>query len=59
MVKPLVSNSIPGGPQLQNLIQIIKVFGITRNFQEGAIWNWLELNFAELRPAELSLRPMA
>ncbi len=53
------SAQFSSSPNQTHLIQIIKVFGITRNFQEGAIWSWLELNSAELRPAELSLRPMA
>ncbi len=38
-------------PNQAHLIQLIKVFSITRNFQAGVIWGWLELNSAELWPS--------
>ncbi len=38
-------------PNQTHLIQLIKVFRITRNFQTGVIWSWLELNCAELWPS--------
>ncbi len=36
---------------MRPLIQLIKFFRITRNFQAGVSWSWLELNCAELRPS--------
>ncbi len=45
------SAQFSSSPNQTHLIQIIKVFSITRNFQAGVIWSWLELNSAELRPS--------
>ncbi len=55
----LVSNSIPGGPQLcsnpnqTHLIKLFKFSRITRSFSfhAGVIWGWLMLNSAELWPS--------
>ncbi len=58
------SAQFSSSPNQTQLIQIIKVFKITRDFQEGAIWSWLELNSAELRPSRnwvwdhCNLKPM-
>ncbi len=38
-------------PNQTHLIQLIKVIRITRNFQAGVSWGWLELNSAELWPS--------
>ncbi len=38
-------------PNQTHLIQLISVFRITRNFQTGVSWSWLELNSAELWPS--------
>ncbi len=38
-------------PNQTHLIQLIKVFRITRNFQAGLSWSWLELNSTELWPS--------
>ncbi len=45
------SAQFSSNPNQTHLIQIIKVFRITRNFQAGVIWSWLELNSAELWPS--------
>jgi len=34
---------VSSNPNQTHLIQIIKVFRITRNFQAGVCWSWLEL----------------
>ncbi len=44
-------------PNQTHLIQIIKVFRVTRNFQAGVIWSWLELNCAALWPSRKCLHP--
>ncbi len=60
LTKPLVSTQFLesnrsaqflSNPNQTHLIQLIKVFRITRNFQAGVIWSWLELNSAELQPS--------
>ncbi len=38
-------------PNQTHLIQLIRVFRITRNVQSVVIWSWLELNCAELWPS--------
>ncbi len=45
------SAQFSSNPNQTHLIQLIKVFRITRNFQAGVIWSWLELNSAELWPS--------
>ncbi len=45
------SAQFSSNPNQTHLIQLIKLFRITRNFQAGVIWSWLELNSAELRPS--------
>ncbi len=42
------SAEFSSNPNQTHLIQVIKVFRITRNFQVSVIWSWLELNCAEL-----------
>ncbi len=42
------SAQFSSNPNQTHLIQIIKVFRITRNFQAGVCWSWLELISAEL-----------
>ncbi len=45
------STQFSSNPNQTHLIQLIKVFRITGNFQEGVSWSWLELNCAELQPS--------
>ncbi len=45
------SAQICSNPNQTHLIQLIKVFGITRYFQARVSWSWLELNSAELWPS--------
>ncbi len=45
------SAEFSSNPNQTHLIQVIKVFRITRNFQVSVIWSWLELNCAELWPS--------
>ncbi len=45
------SAEFSSNPNQSHLIQLIKVFRITRNFQAAVIWSWLELNSAELWPS--------
>ncbi len=57
------SAQICSNPNQTHLIQLIKVFRITRNFQAGVSWSWLELNSAELPGIEfettaLTIRPL-
>uniref|UniRef100_A0A673HXZ0 Myosin-10-like n=1 Tax=Sinocyclocheilus rhinocerous TaxID=307959 RepID=A0A673HXZ0_9TELE len=47
----LSSAQFSSNPNQTHLIQQIKVFRITRNFQAGVIWSCLELNSAELWPS--------
>uniref|UniRef100_A0A8C1VPY7 FERM domain containing 4Bb n=1 Tax=Cyprinus carpio TaxID=7962 RepID=A0A8C1VPY7_CYPCA len=45
------SEQFCSNPNQTHLIQLIKVFMITRNLQTGVSWSWLELNSAELWPS--------
>ncbi len=45
------SAQFSSNPNQTHLIQLITVFRITRNFQAGVSWSWLELNCAELWPS--------
>ncbi len=45
------SAQFSSNPNQTHLIQLIEVFRITRNFQAGVSWIWLELNCAELWPS--------
>ncbi len=45
------SAQFSSNPNQTHLSQLIKLFKITRNFQAGVIWSWLELNSAELWPS--------
>ncbi len=45
------SAQFSSNPNQTHLIQLIKVFRITRNFQAAVIWSWLKLNSAELWPS--------
>ncbi len=45
------SAQFSSNPNQTHLIQLIKVFRITRNFQAGVIWSWLDQNCAELWPS--------
>ncbi len=49
------SAQIYSNPNQTHLIQLIKVFRITRNFQAGVSWGLLELNSVELRPSRNSI----
>ncbi len=44
------SAQFSSNPNQTHLVQLIKVFRTTRNFQAGVIWKRLELNSAELWP---------
>uniref|UniRef100_A0A8C1GK79 FERM domain containing 4Bb n=1 Tax=Cyprinus carpio TaxID=7962 RepID=A0A8C1GK79_CYPCA len=45
------SEQFCSNPNQTHLIQLIKVFMITRDLQTGVSWSWLELNSAELWPS--------
>ncbi len=45
------SAQFSANPNQTHLIQLNMVCRITRNFQVGVIWSWLELNSAELWPS--------
>ncbi len=45
------SAQLSSNPIQTHLIQLVKLFRITRNFQAGVSWSWLELNCAELWPS--------
>ncbi len=45
------SAQFSSNPNQTHLIQLIKVFRITRNFQAAVSWSWLKLNSAELWPS--------
>ncbi len=45
------SAQFSSNPNQTHLIQIIKVFRITRNFQACVVWSWLKISSAELWPS--------
>ncbi len=45
------SAKFSSNPNQTHLIELIKLSMLTRNFQAGVTWSWLELNSAELRPS--------
>ncbi len=45
------SAQFSSNPNQTHLIQLIKLFRITRNLQAGVIWSWLDQNCTELWPS--------